>query len=104
MARAGLRVTLNSDDPALFRTGLREEYRAARRRLGLSPATLYRIHRESIRASFLPAAVRRRLLRESSRIWKGERGPWDKGLLREGAEVSAGGKGADRRRRVRAPS
>jgi adenosine deaminase len=104
MARAGLRVTLNSDDPALFRTGLREEYRAARRRLGLSPAALYRIHRESIRASFLPAAVRRRLLRESSRIWKGERGPWDKGLLREGAEVSAGGKGGDRRRRVRAPS
>jgi adenosine deaminase len=68
----GLRVTLNSDDPSLFRTSLPDEYRAAHRLLGLPPSALYRIHRESIQASFLDVRDKRRLLRESSCIWKGE--------------------------------
>jgi aminodeoxyfutalosine deaminase len=70
LAGCGLRVTLNSDDPSLFRTSLAGEYRSAHRRLGLAPSSLYRIHRDSIRASFLDGRTKLRLLKESSRIWK----------------------------------
>ena len=70
LVRSGIRTTLNSDDPSLFRTSLAEEYRSVHRRLGLSPRTLYRIHRQSIQASFLGAPEKERLLRESGRIWK----------------------------------
>jgi adenosine deaminase len=71
LVRSRLRVTLNSDDPALFRTNLSAEYRAAQRRLGLGADSLFRIHLEGIRASFLPAVEKRRLLAASRRIWKG---------------------------------
>ena len=71
LVRRKLRVTLNSDDPSLFHTSLAEEYRAAHRRLKLPLSALYRIHRQSIQASFLGGAAKRRLLRESSRIWSG---------------------------------
>lgn len=74
LVKSRLRVTLNSDDPALFRTTLDGEYRTAYRRLGLQPGTLYRIHRESIRSSFLSAGDKRRLLRISQAIWKGKKG------------------------------
>ncbi len=70
LLRAGIRVTLNSDDPSLFRTSLLSEVRSAHRRLGLPPRALYRMHLESIRASFLSGAEKRRLLRESGRIWR----------------------------------
>ena len=89
MVRSGLRVTLNSDDPSLFRTSLAEEYRSAHRRLGLSPASLFRIHMESIRASFLSPGEKRRLLSESSRIWKGGKSRPARCLWREKAEISA---------------
>jgi adenosine deaminase len=69
LVRRKLRVTLNSDDPSLFHTSLTEEYRSAHRRLGLPLSALYRIHRQSIQASFLDRKAKRRLLRESSRIW-----------------------------------
>ena len=72
---AGVRVTVNSDDPALFRTSLSTEFRVLRYRLGLGTAQVRKIEREGIRASFLPAAVKRELLRSFRRLKeKGRRG------------------------------
>jgi aminodeoxyfutalosine deaminase len=59
----GLRITLNSDDPALFRTSLDAEFQNLRRRLRLDRRAVETIRREGIRSSFLPAPVKRRLLR-----------------------------------------
>jgi len=62
LVAAGVRVTVNSDDPALFRTSLRGEFLALRQRMCLGAAATERIRREAIRASFLPAREKRRLL------------------------------------------
>jgi Adenosine deaminase len=51
---AGLVVTLNSDDPPMFNTTLRDEYLTAVRVLGLSPAELADLVRAAARAAFLP--------------------------------------------------
>ncbi|UYN95558.1 MAG: adenosine deaminase [Enhydrobacter sp.] len=55
---AGVRVTLNSDDPPFFHTTLGAEYDLA----GLGEGALRRITRTSIEASFADEATRRRLL------------------------------------------
>jgi aminodeoxyfutalosine deaminase len=52
----GLVVTLNSDDPPMFGTSLRNEYIAAARTLGLGPAGLRELTRNAARAAFLPQA------------------------------------------------
>ncbi|WP_421996618.1 adenosine deaminase [Reyranella sp.] len=57
---AGVRVTLNSDDPPFFNTSLGEEYDKA----GLGEAELRGIARTAIEASFADEATRRRLLGE----------------------------------------
>jgi adenosine deaminase len=57
---AGVRVTLNSDDPPFFHTTLGAEYDAA----GLGEAALRGITRTAIEASFADEATRQRLLRE----------------------------------------
>jgi adenosine deaminase len=59
LIEAGVRVTLNSDDPPFFHTTLGAEYDDA----GLPEATLRRITRTAIEASFVDAATRRRLLK-----------------------------------------
>jgi aminodeoxyfutalosine deaminase len=59
---AGLVVTLNSDDPPMFGTSLREECLRAARVLGLSPAELADLARAGIASSFLPDADRAALL------------------------------------------
>jgi adenosine deaminase len=56
---AGVRVTLNSDDPPFFHTTLGEEYDLA----GLGEAMLRRITRTAIEASFADPATRERLLK-----------------------------------------
>ena len=56
---AGVRVTLNSDDPPFFNTTLGAEYDAA----GLDAAALRGITRTALEASFADAATRQRLLR-----------------------------------------
>ena len=58
----GIRVTVNTDDPALFRTSLHGEFQALRRRLGLRSAAIRNIEREGVRASFLSASEKRRIL------------------------------------------
>jgi adenosine deaminase len=52
----GVCVTVNSDDPAYFGGYLVENYRAVYQGLNLSRADITRLARNSIEASFLPAA------------------------------------------------
>jgi adenosine deaminase len=60
---AGVRVSLNSDDPPFFDTTLRTEYDRA----GLSDAELLAITRTAIEGSFADAATKQRLLKEIAR-------------------------------------
>jgi len=57
---AGLRVTVNSDDPAYFGGYVNANYRGVRRALGLSDEDLRRLAKQSFRASFLPEAEKER--------------------------------------------
>jgi aminodeoxyfutalosine deaminase len=56
LVAGGLVVTLNSDDPPMFDTTLRDEYLGAVRHMGLGPADLADLARNAARASFLPPA------------------------------------------------
>ncbi|HVT05081.1 MAG TPA: adenosine deaminase [Thermoanaerobaculia bacterium] len=58
---AGIRVTLSTDDPALFRTDLSREYRRAGRLCGISREELAVIAGNGIDASFAPASLKERL-------------------------------------------
>lgn len=57
---AGLRVTVNSDDPAYFGGYVNDNYRAVQRVLGLSREDLRRLAKDSFLASFLPEAEKQR--------------------------------------------
>ncbi len=57
---AGVRVTLNSDDPPFFNTTLGAEYSDA----GLPEAVLRQVTRTAIESSFVDAATKERLLRD----------------------------------------
>jgi len=61
---AGLRVTVNSDDPAYFGGYLAANYTAVQRALGLTKDDIAALARNSITASWLPAARRDQLLAE----------------------------------------
>jgi aminodeoxyfutalosine deaminase len=50
----GLMLTLNTDDPAMFRTSLVEEYRLVQEHFGFSDDHLRELARNSFEASFLP--------------------------------------------------
>ena len=52
--RRGVPVTLNTDDPGLFRTSLTKEYLKASRVFGLTARDLQRIALQAVRCSFLP--------------------------------------------------
>lgn len=60
LLEAGLRVTVNSDDPAYFGGYLVENYLAVERALGLTRAQLATLARNSIEGSFLDAEAKRR--------------------------------------------
>jgi adenosine deaminase len=51
---AGVRVTVNSDDPAYFNGYLMENFRALERSLGLTEAQARQLVRNSFIGSFLP--------------------------------------------------
>lgn len=51
---AGVLVTLNTDDPDMFRTSLLNEYQLAQRTFGFSDHEMRELARNSFRASFLP--------------------------------------------------
>jgi adenosine deaminase len=58
----GLRVTVNSDDPAYFGGYLLENYLAVQRGLGLTRADIVQLAGNSIAASFLPLADKQKWL------------------------------------------
>ncbi|TQS46017.1 adenosine deaminase [Cryptosporangium phraense] len=57
---AGVRCSINADDPALFGAGLLDEYTVGREALGLDDEKLAACARTSVDASGAPDAVRRR--------------------------------------------
>ena len=64
MLDLGLRVTVNSDDPAYFGGYVDENFDAAREGLDLSRDDVYELTKNSFEASFLDAASKQRLLEE----------------------------------------
>ena len=61
---AGVRVTVNTDDPGMFSTDLNREYLIAHETFGLDAAALAELAREAVRASFAPTATKARVLGE----------------------------------------
>jgi len=59
---AGVMVTLNSDDPAMFETSLEREYQLAQKEFGFTDEQLREVVRNSFEASFLPAEKKVRFL------------------------------------------
>jgi adenosine deaminase len=64
MLKAGLLVTVNSDDPAYFGGYVDDNYSAIAASLGLDDTTLADLARNSIRASFIDEQRRTVLLAE----------------------------------------
>jgi adenosine deaminase len=54
---AGVRVTLNSDDPAMFQTNVAAEYEIAARQFGFSEAELLQLTQNAIDAGFRPGST-----------------------------------------------
>jgi adenine deaminase len=71
LLRAGVVVTVNSDDPAYFGGYLLDNYLAVHRALGLSHADLARLARNSIAASLLPEARKAELIAEIDHVAAG---------------------------------
>ncbi|HME33347.1 MAG TPA: adenosine deaminase, partial [Terriglobales bacterium] len=59
---AGVLVTLNTDDPDMFRTTLVHEYQIAQQVFGFSEAELCELAKNSFRASFLPETKKQEML------------------------------------------
>lgn len=62
LREAGVRLTLNTDDPGMFSTDLDTEYGIVHDVFGVDAAGLADLARESVRASFAPADVRQAIL------------------------------------------
>ena len=58
LLRAGVRVTINTDDPGLFGIDLTHEVERARRELGFTDTDLALATRHALDGSFLPEAVK----------------------------------------------
>lgn len=65
---AGLMITLNSDDPAMFGSDLEEEYALAVAKFGFTREHLRELAANSIEASFLPPERKVELLRRSDAV------------------------------------
>lgn len=59
---AGVRVTLNSDDPPFFHTSLAQEYEIAAHAMGFSDGEIDRMTRTALEAAFVDEPTRERLL------------------------------------------
>jgi aminodeoxyfutalosine deaminase len=65
---AGLMITLNSDDPAMFLSDLQDEYRLAHEAFGFTEEHLRELAANSIEASFLPAPRKVALLHQIEQV------------------------------------
>ncbi len=65
---AGLKITLNSDDPAMFESDLQDEYRLARDAFGFTDEHLSELAANSMDASFLPAPRKVALLHQIEQV------------------------------------
>jgi aminodeoxyfutalosine deaminase len=65
---AGLMITLNSDDPAMFLSNLQDEYRLAHEAFGFTEEHLRELAANSIEASFLPAPRKVALLHQIEQV------------------------------------
>jgi adenosine deaminase len=73
LIEAGLVVTLNSDDPAMFASPVAGEYAAARRVFGLSDDQLAGLARAGVQASYADAGLKKELERDIEQwLEKGE--------------------------------
>ena len=59
---AGVRVTLNSDDPPFFRTSLEDEYRVAEEQFGFNKEMLVQCTRTALEAAFVDEQTRTELM------------------------------------------
>ena len=64
MVSAGVRVTINSDDPPMFATTLNGEYAVAARLLGLDDVGVGNLAKAAVRASFAERPFQEQLLAE----------------------------------------
>lgn len=64
LARAGVTVTVNSDDPPLFETTISNEYRALAQSFGYPPTVLAQLSWAALQESFLEPGARQDLQRE----------------------------------------
>ena len=64
MSEAGLRLAINTDDPALFRTDLANEYLRAARELGFTPKQLAEIALNGLRGSWMDESTKRQWIAE----------------------------------------
>ncbi|RLV49760.1 adenosine deaminase [Nocardioides mangrovicus] len=65
---AGVRVSINTDDPPMFGTTLNHEYEVAAGLLGLDEAGLAELARSAVRSSYAPDEVRARVLEEINSV------------------------------------
>jgi adenosine deaminase len=63
---AGVRATLNTDDPAISGIDLAHEYRVASEEMGLSDETLRDLQRTALEAAFLAPGERQALRRRAA--------------------------------------
>ena len=72
---AGVRVTVNSDDPTFFGASVLDEYQLCLTTLGFTPAELAVLAEHAAGAAFLDAAPRDALWRACASGWAALRGP-----------------------------
>lgn len=72
---AGIKVTMNSDDPSYFGGYMTDNYLATAQATGLDADDLYRVAANGFEAAFVPETEKARLVAELDRFWSAEVGP-----------------------------
>lgn len=72
LIEAGVMVTVNTDDPALFHSSLAGEYQVLEERFGLDEDTIRRISLAAVEASWAPPETKANLTRRITEWWDAE--------------------------------